>query len=135
VHDKPVIGAEIDCTVIAGRNLVAKDRSLFGKKSSDPFVVISCAYHGGVATRTLGTTAVVDKNLSPVWNEHFKLNIDAKAATRLDSSEIVFSVFDKDMMSADDPMGEVRVPLKSLVGGHVRPSAALEPRLASESDA
>ena len=40
--EAPVVGVEIDCTVVAGRGLVAKDRSLLGKKSSDPFVVISC---------------------------------------------------------------------------------------------
>ena len=32
--DAAVVGVEIDCTVMAGRDLVAKDRSLFGKKSS-----------------------------------------------------------------------------------------------------
>ena len=62
----PVVGVEIDCTVLAGRDLVAKDHSLFGKKSSDPYVVISCG------RRMLGTTKVVKKNLSPVWDQHFK---------------------------------------------------------------
>mmetsp|Transcript_12544 Transcript_12544/g.25488 ORF Transcript_12544/g.25488 Transcript_12544/m.25488 type:complete len:632 (-) Transcript_12544:150-2045(-) len=111
--DAPVIGAEIDCTVVAGRGLVAKDRSLFGKKSSDPFVVISCGQ------RILGTTEVIEKNLSPVWNKQFKLNIDGKAVSRLNSTELVFAIFDKDKLSANDPMGQVRVPLSSLDGGHV----------------
>ena len=100
--DAPVVGIEIDCTVVAGRGLVAKDRSLFGKKSSDPYVVISCG------KRTLGTTKVVDKSLSPVWNQTFKLNLDAKAAARLESTELVLAVFDKDKMGANDPMGVVR---------------------------
>ena len=51
--EAPVVGVEIDCTVVAGRGLVAKDRSLLGKKSSDPYVVISCG------KRRLGTTKVV----------------------------------------------------------------------------
>eukprot|EP00964_Phaeocystis_antarctica_P023310 scaffold13048_cov68-Phaeocystis_antarctica.AAC.2 len=70
---------------MAGRDLVAKDRSLFGKKSSDPYVVIMCG------KRTLGTTKVVDKSLNPVWNQTFKLNLDAKAAARLESTELVFA--------------------------------------------
>ena len=44
------VGCEIDITIVGGRGLVAKDRSAFGKKSSDPYVVISCG------KRTLGTT-------------------------------------------------------------------------------
>ena len=114
VDDRPVIGAEVDCTVMAGRNLVAKDRSLFGKKSSDPFVVLSCR------GKTLGTTKVVKKNLSPEWNQPFKLNIDGKAAAQMDTAELVVAIFDEDKLSANDPMGEVRIPLKSLAGGHVR---------------
>ena len=81
--DADVVGCEIDITIVGGRGLVAKDRSLFGKKSSDPYVVISCG------KRTLGTTRVVDKSLSPVWNQTFKLNLDAMAAARLESTELV----------------------------------------------
>ena len=81
--EAPVVGVEIDCTVVAGRGLVAKDRSLLGKKSSDPFVVISCG------KRRLGTTKVVDKSLNPVWDQAFKLNLNAKAAAHLDSTELV----------------------------------------------
>ena len=81
--EAPVVGVEIDCTVVAGRGLVAKDRSLLGKKSSDPYVVISCG------KRMLGTTKVVDKSLSPVWDQAFKLNLNAKAAAHLDSTELV----------------------------------------------
>ena len=127
--DALVVGCEIDVTIVAGRGLVAKDRSLFGKKSSDPYVVISCG------KRTLGTTKVVDKSLSPVWNQAFKLNLDAKAAARLESTELVldpppystaltltltltlypnpnqvFAIFDKDKIGANDPMGVVRSP-------------------------
>ena len=144
-EDAPVVGVEIDCTVLAGRDLVAKDRSLFGKKSSDPYVVISCG------RRTLGTTKVVDKNLSPMWDQTFKINLDGKAVARLESTELVFAIFDKDKLSGKDPMGvvhscakhtsvtrltltppltltlpsthcsraQVRVPLASLAGGHV----------------
>jgi len=81
--EAPVVGVEIDCTVVAGRGLVAKDRSLLGKKSSDPYVVISCG------KRRLGTTKVVNKSLSPVWDQAFKLNLDAKAAAHLESIELV----------------------------------------------
>ena len=108
-----MVGVEIDCTVVAGRGLAAKDRSLLGKKSSDPYVVISCG------KRRLGTTKVVNKSLSPVWDQAFKLNLDAKAAAHLESIELVFAIFDKDKVGANDPMGVVPMPLASLTGGHV----------------
>lgn len=47
------------------------------------------------------------------------MNIDGKAATRLDTSEVVIAIFDEDKMSANDPMGEVRLPLKDLAHGFV----------------
>ena len=97
VDSRPIIGAELDIEIIAGKNLVAKDRSLFGKKSSDPFVVISCG------SRTLGTTRVIDKSLDPVWNETFKLNIDGKSAANMEQTEILLSIFDKDKLSSNVP--------------------------------
>ena len=126
-----IIGIELDATIIAGKDLVAKDGSgLFGmgkKTSSDPYIRLL------LDGTKMGETSVQKKTLKPVWNESFKKNLAGRAFNP--NAMLVFAIFDKDKMSADDPMGEVRVPLKSLVGGHVRPSAALEPRLASESDA
>ena len=110
---KPVIGGEFDITVISGTGLVPKDTSLFGKKSSDPFVVLS------VGGRKLGKTKTVKKNLNPEWNESFKLNVDAKDAVRLRSSKLVLSIFDYDMLSSPDPMGEVVIPVEQLMNGQV----------------
>ena len=49
----------------------------------------------------------------------FKLNVDAKDALRLRGKKLVFAVFDYDMMSSNDPMGEVEIPLEALWGGQV----------------
>ena len=50
-----------------GRGLVAKDTAFFSrKKSSDPYVKVSMGKH------SLGKTKIVDKDLSPKWNEEFK---------------------------------------------------------------
>lgn len=111
-----VIGVEVDCLLRAGRQLVAKDGGgVFGKaKTSDPFVVVSFGQH------TLGTSHVVPKNLSPQWNQTFKWNIEGRAFHNAKGSrDVVFSVFDFDKFSKNDPMGEVRIPLVSLYDGQV----------------
>ena len=43
-----MIGMEIDITIIEGKDLVAKDKKMFGKGSSDPYIVL----HGVMAGRT-----------------------------------------------------------------------------------
>ena len=97
----PIIGAELDIKVIAGRGLIAKDGGLMSKKSSDPFVRI-----GGSNTSkrqwAVGKTKVVFKSLDPTWDEDVKFHFDhvqAKGLTSAKTLTLVFSVFDHDAMS------------------------------------
>jgi tellurium resistance protein TerZ len=110
-----IIGIELDATIIAGKDLVAKDGSgLFGmgkKTSSDPYIRLL------LDGTKMGETSVQKKTLKPVWNESFKKNLAGRAFNP--NAMLIFAIFDKDKMSADDPMGEVIVPLSSLYSGHV----------------
>ena len=64
---------EIDVTVIAGRGLAAMDRSLLGKRSSDPYCVVS---HSKWENEALPhKTSVAKKTLSPEWNDAFKVHL------------------------------------------------------------
>ena len=110
-----IIGAELDIQIISGRGLVAKDGGLMSRKSSDPFVKI-----GGANTNrrqwSIGKTKVISKSLDPTWNEGIKFHFDhlqAKGLTSAKKVTLVFSVFDFDTLSADDPMGEVRIELST----------------------
>ena len=110
-----IVGAELDFAILSGKDLVAKDGSgflKFGKKTvSDPYVVVK------LGSKKLGQTKVVMKTLNPEWNEAFKRNFTGREF-KADES-LTFSIFDKDRGSADDPMGEVVVPLKVLLSGQV----------------
>ncbi|KAK3267060.1 hypothetical protein CYMTET_24357 [Cymbomonas tetramitiformis] len=106
-----LVGAELDLTVVAGKDLAVKDKSWFGKGTSDPYVIVS------IGKDCLGQTKTMEKNLSPEWNESFKRHFTPSEFTP--TAEIVLSIFDWDMASSDDPMGEVRIKLEALSSGHV----------------
>ena len=85
--------------LLRAKGLPIMDRNMLSKGgSSDPFV-----------TLTLGdekrTSSVKKKNLAPVWLETFDLPIDDAAATL----EVV--VEDSDLLSGNDFMGSVSIPL------------------------
>lgn len=83
--------------VLSGTNLAVRDML-----SSDPYVVL-----------TLGKqrvqTSVVTSNLNPVWNEELKLSVpESYGALKLE-------VYDQDMLSADDVMGEAEIDLQPMI--------------------
>ena len=109
--DPPITGVTLDVNVLAGRSLVAKDGSGFLKlgkaKTSDPYVVV---WYG---KQKLADTKVETKTLDPVWNQTWQWKFDGR--TFKASAELTFKIYDHDRGSADDPMGEVRLPVKSLL--------------------
>ena len=115
MSEEAIVGVELDFAVLSGKDLVAKDGSGFlklGKKTvSDPYVVVK------LGSRKLGQTKIMMKTLNPDWNEAFKRNFSGREFNADES--LTFSIFDKDRGSADDPMGEVVVPLKALLSGQV----------------
>ena len=104
-------GLTIEIEIIQAKDLIAKDRSLYGKRTtSDPFVKVYCL------NKLLGKTRTVHKNVSPVWNENFQLSLGADAAKNIitQGSDAELRIFDEDKIGDDDSMGTVLVPLKPL---------------------
>ena len=113
-------GATITVHIAAGKNLVAKDRTLIGRKltSSDPYVMIR--YN----QRTHGRTKTIRKNcLSPTWNETIRIELSADQGQQLlqrfkenqgglqPPPMLDFCIMDEDLISTHDSMGVVQVPI------------------------
>ncbi|GJR36709.1 C2-domain ABA-related 4-like protein, partial [Tanacetum coccineum] len=70
---------------------------------SDPYLVIKMGDQQKQKTR------VVNKDVNPVWDEELTLSVqDANLPIKL-------TVYDHDMLSKDDPMGDAEFDLKSFV--------------------
>ncbi|KAL6604537.1 hypothetical protein ACP70R_042964 [Stipagrostis hirtigluma subsp. patula] len=87
----------LNVKVIGGTNLAIRDMS-----SSDPYVVL-----------TLGSqkaqTSVINGNLNPVWNEELKFSVPQQYGP------LKLQVFDHDMVSKDDLMGEAEIDLQTMI--------------------
>ena len=115
-----VAGATITIQVVAGKNLVAKDRSLLLRKAktSDPYVIVRYNH------KVIGQTKTIYKNcVSPHWSyETFRIFFNADQAQELirlhktttstkPPPMIEFCIMDEDQSSAPDPMGVVHIPV------------------------
>ena len=116
----PVDQMTVQITILQGQDLVAKDRNLFGKRtSSDPYVLILFVSSPPITTSgqikreqkvKLGQTATVKKNLSPTWN--YSVTASIPYNKKSDKNSLVFQIFDEDLLSADDSMGVVSLSLE-----------------------
>jgi Ca2+-dependent lipid-binding protein len=94
---------QIDVKLIVnqGDGLPAKDRNIFGKKTtSDPYVEL---WLNGVKK---GRTKTVKKSLSPVWDETFKFSC-------YNSAEVLLKILDEDLLSDPDLMGIVKLEINA----------------------
>jgi len=101
-------------TIIEGRDLIAMDRKLLSRKKtcSDPYIEL---FYGG---KSYGRTVVVEKDLNPIWNGKFTIEIGtadfmrAKEG-RAEYKSLTLQIFDEDVVTAADFMGEsiVELPL------------------------
>lgn len=73
--------------------------------SSDPYVKV----YDTSTDKLIYTTAVIKKNLNPVWNEVVDVVVDP---TREWPEIYRFEIWDRDLLSKDDAMGQVIVHLK-----------------------
>eukprot|EP00538_Stauroneis_constricta_P012940 CAMPEP_0119571142 /NCGR_PEP_ID=MMETSP1352-20130426/43969_1 /TAXON_ID=265584 /ORGANISM="Stauroneis constricta, Strain CCMP1120" /LENGTH=587 /DNA_ID=CAMNT_0007620821 /DNA_START=31 /DNA_END=1794 /DNA_ORIENTATION=+ len=101
----------VKITIHGARDLVAKDKNMFGKKTtSDPYVKI-------LAGKTkLAKTQVKPKNLSPTWDETFRFpwNDIQKGSVETptgDRNSLTLAIYDHDKVGADDCMGCVKIPI------------------------
>ncbi|CAJ2677257.1 ADP-ribosylation factor GTPase-activating protein AGD12-like [Trifolium pratense] len=83
--------------VVQGTNLAIRDMM-----TSDPYVVLK------LGEQTVQTT-VIKSNLNPIWNEELTLSVPQQYGT------ISLKVFDQDLFSADDIMGEADIDLQPLI--------------------
>ena len=90
-------------TILHATNLLSADSN--GK--SDPYVVVKA---GGMAQKTKHVLETLD----PVWNK--TLEFQGKLETFL-ARPLHLKLFDMDVFSADDPLGEVKVSLDYLILG------------------
>jgi len=88
---------DINVKVVKGTNLAVRDI-----RSSDPYVVI----HLG---QQKVQTTVKKSNLNPVWDEVFKLRVPQHYGP------LKLQVYDHDLFSADDIMGEAEIDLQPMV--------------------
>jgi hypothetical protein len=121
---------DVRITVLKGTNLVAKDRTLLGRKgSSDPFVEVwttstSLPPLGGdgthhhrptttsiTKTMKIGKTCVISKTLEPKWTVD---NIFTSTIVRPSTNhpvEVSLKIYDHDAISTPDSMGVITVPV------------------------
>jgi Ca2+-dependent lipid-binding protein len=111
VNIEDVSSITIELKIIQGEDLIAKDRSMTGRRTtSDPYVKV---YLGG---KCYGhNTKVVLKDLNPVWNDSFKILVAGKQLQEMlrHPYPLRLVIFDEDKtFTEDDLMGVVDVPLK-----------------------
>uniref|UniRef100_A0A0E0JWX4 ZAC n=1 Tax=Oryza punctata TaxID=4537 RepID=A0A0E0JWX4_ORYPU len=87
----------LNVKVKGGTNLAIRDMS-----SSDPYVVLTLG-------QQKAQTKVIKANLNPVWNEELKLSVPQQYGP------LKLQVFDHDMLSNDDLMGEAEIDLQPMI--------------------
>ena len=101
------INLSVKITILQGEGLVAKDRNVFGKKtSSDPFVEV-----WALNAQKIGKTKTAKKTLSPRYNETFAMQLQ-----QVTHPFVALKIFDEDLLSAPDAMGTVTVPIPTQNG-------------------
>ncbi|KAG6494342.1 ADP-ribosylation factor GTPase-activating protein AGD12-like isoform X1 [Zingiber officinale] len=83
--------------VIKGTNLAIRD-----VRSSDPYVVLMLG-------QQKAKTSVIKSNLNPVWNQELKLSVSKNYGA------LKVQIFDNDLISSDDLMGEAEVDLQPMI--------------------
>ncbi|GMH96887.1 hypothetical protein TrST_g13412 [Triparma strigata] len=97
----------LQCRICEGKDLKPMDFNGF----SDPYVIAYIVDDEGNKIEALGTyrTHTVYKSLNPIWN--FDVDVGEDSRIRIDDYTLVFEVWDADRWSADDQIGQVKVPL------------------------
>ena len=98
VSSAPIL-RHIRVRVLKGRNLAAKDVSLFRKRSSDP-------YYKATFRNVRIESEYQRKTLNPVWEPK---TLDLGPIVELQADVLEISLFDHDYTKSDDFMGMVQV--------------------------
>ena len=116
--EDPIDYMLVQFNVFEAKDLVAKDRNMFGKKtSSDPYVEVSLictptkTIPGKKSTMqkiALGKTQTIQKNLNPVWNYAKVSQIPVSRMS--EKLQLAFNLYDEDLMSSPDSLGSFLLP-------------------------
>jgi C2 domain len=119
-HRRQLADLAIKVEVVKARNLIAKDRNLFGQRStSDTYAKLH------IDSTHVGTTKVAKKTVNPVWNSLFTYILGADSAKNVfqqkrdNSTQVISAVltlWDHDSLGQDDFMGNVVFTLDPLQG-------------------
>ncbi|KAJ3692345.1 hypothetical protein LUZ60_012695 [Juncus effusus] len=85
--------------VVRGVNLAIRDMM---KRSSDPYLILKLGKHKV-------KTHVKRRTINPEWNEELTLSVEDP------NVPLKLKLFDKDLLSLDDPMGHAEIDLKPLI--------------------
>ena len=90
-----VAACELELTIVAGKDLIAKDGGMFSKATSDPFVKATIGH------MVLGQTPHVENSLNPEWNADLCTDTDVSAAAMQGGGAILLEIFE--MMMQPQP--------------------------------
>ena len=122
----------VEMYILAGDDLVAKDRNLLGRKTtSDPYVEVYLLnnpkpiFQNGqsITNYKIGKTSTVYKSLNPQWpspNNRFVFEI-------VHPWRVTLKIYDEDLLSDPDLMGIVTIPIPGPSSGNAASSALLAP--------
>jgi len=111
-------GGKISLKIVKANGLKAMDSSMLSKKgSSDPYCKIFVKDDATGKKSEVGKTKIIKKRLDPTWNETFEFLL-----SRTFAPIIIIEIFDYDMMSGDDPMGMLQIPISKFQSLQEEPS-------------
>ncbi|KAK9711895.1 Echinoderm microtubule-associated protein-like 5 [Basidiobolus ranarum] len=92
----------LEVKLFEAKNLTPMDEDT---GSSDPYVIMTVGSGKG---GQFAQSKTIHESLNPVWNSNFKLFLTEG------DSKIKFTLFDRDFLSSDDPLGEVEYDFSGL---------------------
>eukprot|EP00026_Physarum_polycephalum_P005224 Phypoly_transcript_05255.p1 GENE.Phypoly_transcript_05255~~Phypoly_transcript_05255.p1 ORF type:complete len:563 (+),score=75.83 Phypoly_transcript_05255:228-1916(+) len=98
------VSGRLTVQVVEGKDLAPKDFNLIRANTSDPYVVL-------IIERQQAKSRTIDRNLNPVWNEEFSFDITQNQGI------LFVQIYDEDLLSRSDSMGQVVVPLSGISPG------------------
>jgi len=94
-------------TLVSARNLVVRDLL-----KSDPYCVLTCRGPSG-EVRHHYHTAIIKNDLNPRWNVRYNFIVGSLDVINIE-------VFDRDLLTADDSMGELTLRVKDIPVAHTQ---------------
>lgn len=91
-------------TVLRAKHLIAMDRAIFTEGSSDPYVLVYCGAE-------VYKSHTVQESLSPVFDWTVWIPISS-----LDHQRLRLELYDEDILSADDYLGGLDLPVAEIQG-------------------